>query len=113
LSSGRIDAANGKSNMTRRWLFAPIAALTVFAGYLGLQLGQPVTETEIINKFAAMYVAEQNGAAHVTDCIATPNLRTDVRLVVRCTHPDGTVHLYYSGPRGELRDDTDLQEPQV
>lgn len=99
--------------MTARWLFAPFAALTVAAGYLGLQLGQPVTETEIITRYAAAYVDEQGRGAQLSDCLATPNQRADVRLVVRCTHPEGTVYSYYAGPRGELRPVDDPQEPQA
>jgi hypothetical protein len=99
--------------MTRRWLFAPVAALTVVAGYLGLQLGQPVTETEIITRYATLYVAEQGDGAQVTDCLAIPSLRREVRLVVRCTHPNGTIHSYYTGPRGEPRLPDDPQEPQA
>lgn len=99
--------------MTHRWLFAPVAALTVVAGYLGLQLGQPVTETEIITRYATLYVAEQGDGAQVTDCLATPNLRREVRLVVRCTHPNGMIHSYYAGPRGEPRLPDDPQEPQA
>lgn len=99
--------------MTRRWIIAPIAALAVVAGYVGLQLGQPVTETEIITQYAAIYVRENGGAAQITDCLATPSQHPDVRLVVRCTHPDGTVHSYFAGPRGEPRDPTSYTEPQA
>jgi hypothetical protein len=99
--------------MTRRWIFAPIAALAVVAGYSGLRLGQPVTETAIITKFATLYVAEQGEGAQITDCTATPDLRDDIRLVVRCTHPHGTTYSYYSGARGERLAAEDIQEPQV
>jgi hypothetical protein len=83
------------------------------AGYAGLRLGQPVTEAEIIRNFAAFYVAEQAESAALTDCIATPDLRPDIRLVVRCTHPHGTTYSYYSGARGERLAAEDIQEPQV
>ena len=99
--------------MTHRWIITPIAALTVLAGYVGLQLGQPVTETDIINQYAAIYVAENGHAAKMTDCLATPSQHPDVRLVVRCTHPDGTIHSYFAGPRAELRDPTSMTEPQA
>lgn len=97
----------------QRRIFAPVAALAVFAGYLGLQLGQPVTETEIITKYASLYVKQTRNGAQMTDCLATPNTRTDVRLVVRCTHPDGTIHSYYAGPRGEPRTPDNPTEPQA
>ena len=99
--------------MTKRWIIAPIAALAIVAGYLGLQLGQPVTETDIINRYAALYVQEQGGSAKVTDCVATPSQRSEVRLVVRCTDPDGTIHSYFAGPRGEPRTPDDPTEPQA
>ena len=94
-------------------LIIPIMALSAPAAYFGLQLGQPVTETEIITRYATLYVAEQGDGAQVTDCLATPNLRREVRLVVRCSHPNGTIHSYYAGPRGEPRLPDDPQEPQA
>lgn len=85
------------------WLFAPLAALVVFAGYLGLRLGQPVSETEIITDFAARYVVQVGDGAAMTDCLARPATAPDIRLIVVCTHPSGAVYRYPSGPRGELR----------
>lgn len=88
--------------MSRWWLFAPFCGLVILAGYLGWQFGQPVTETDIINRFAARYVGEAGAGAAVTDCLAQPSPRADVRLVVICTHPDGAVFRFPSGPRGAL-----------
>ena len=85
------------------WLFAPFAALLLLAGYLGLQMGQPVSDTEIITHFAAHYVTQTGNGAAVSDCFATPSQQEDIRLIVTCTHPDGTVHEYPSGPQGEFR----------
>jgi hypothetical protein len=99
--------------MTRRWLFAPVAALAVMAGYIGLQLGQPVTETAIIAKFANAFVVEQSDGATLSDCIATPDPRSDIRLVVRCTHPSGTIFSYYAGQRGDLRAAETSQDPKA
>lgn len=99
--------------MTRRWIIAPIAALAVVAGYVGLRLGQPVSETDIITRYAQIYVLENGEAARMTDCVATPSQHPNVRLVVRCTHPDGTTHSYFAGPRGEARDPTSFTEPQA
>jgi hypothetical protein len=58
---------------------------------LGLALGfgllwglrsQPLTDTEIIDAAASVYVAETGGAR--TDCAARPADLPDVRLVVTC-----------------------------
>ncbi len=85
-----------------RWLIVlPIAGLVAFAGILGFRVGQPVTETDIINRYAAEYVAEFGAGAVLTDCLATAGTG-NVRLVVRCQHPDGREAIYPAGPRGGL-----------
>lgn len=99
--------------MTRRWIIAPIAALAIVAGYLGLQLGQPVTETQIITQFAQAYVDDHGDGADVSDCLAVPDLRTDVRLVVRCTHPSGIIYSFFAGQRGQLRGSETSQDPKA
>ncbi|MEL6640668.1 MAG: hypothetical protein AAFP98_05040 [Pseudomonadota bacterium] len=93
----------GGHRVSRLWLFAPFVGLLLFAGYLGLRLGQPLSETDIITQFAAHYVTQTGQGAAMTDCLAVPSNLEDVRLVVTCTHPDGTVYEFPSGPRGELR----------
>ncbi len=87
----------------RWWMFAPFVVLIAMAGYLGLRLGQPISETDIITHFAAHYVAQNGAGAAMTDCFGAPSPRADVRLVVICTHTDGTVFEFPTGPRGELR----------
>lgn len=85
----------------RRWaLFLPLAALVVLTGYLGLRLGQPLSETQIISRYAARYVAEAGAGAQVTDCAATPH--PDARMIVVCHHADGATYSYVVGARGEL-----------
>jgi len=84
------------------WMFAPLGALIVLAGYLGYRLGQPVSETEIITHFAAIYVAEAGAGAAMTDCLAVAGQQDGVRLVVVCEHPGGEVYRYPAGPRGQL-----------
>lgn len=86
-----------------RWIFAPLAGLIVLAGYFGLRLGQPVSETDIITHYAQIYVADVGDGAALTDCLATTSPREDVRLIVICTHPEGAVFEYPAGPRGQLR----------
>ncbi len=102
----KVEAHQGHRADTLRvqwWLFTPFIALIALAGYLGLRLGQPLSETDIITHFAAHYVAQNGAGAAMTDCFGAPSERPDVRLVVVCTHADGTVFEFPSGPRGELR----------
>ncbi|MFQ1700527.1 hypothetical protein ACJ5NV_08025 [Loktanella agnita] len=93
--------------MTRRILFLPLAALVVFAAYLGLQYGQVPSETEIINRYAAAYLASAPDGAQPTDCAATPHPQESIRMVITCNHPSGLITTYFVGPRGEA-----LPEPQ-
>ena len=84
----------------RVW-FLPVAALTVAAGYLGWRLGQPVSESEIIGRWAARYLAEAPEGARATDCLARAGTGA-VRLTVVCRHPGGATFVYPAGPRGGL-----------
>ncbi|MBS1304220.1 hypothetical protein [Loktanella sp. SALINAS62] len=87
--------------MNRRLLFVPLAALTVAVGYLGYRMGQPVSETDIITRYAARYLSDAPDGAALTDCLATPGVG-DVRLTVICTHASGQSFIYPAGPRGGL-----------
>jgi len=87
--------------VNRLWLFAPVAGLTVLAGYLGLQLGQPVTETEVINFHAQQWVETGPAGASVLDCVATPVDAPDVWMAVTCTHDDGTLRRVLVAPSGQ------------
>lgn len=60
-----------------------IVSLCVLAGGLGLYLGSrpPLTETQVIEAGAALYVEETGGSA--TDCAAVPG-RDGVWIEVRC-----------------------------
>ena len=71
-----------------RWLFfVPIAGLTAFAAYLGLQAGSLPTETQIISRYANIYVANAGGEAARTDCSASPHPEEAVRMIIRCGRP--------------------------
>ncbi|MDX8349518.1 hypothetical protein SLH49_16160 [Cognatiyoonia sp. IB215446] len=86
----------------RRWVyFLPVAALIVFAGYLGLRSGGIPNETEIIDRYAAAYLATAPNGASLTDCSATPHPDDAIRMVINCAHPSGILTTYYIGPRGE------------
>ena len=93
--------------MTRRWLFLPLAALVVFAAYLGWQYGQTPSETEIINRYTATYLAMAPEGAQATDCAAMPHPDPDIRMVITCAHPTGVATTYFVGKRGQA-----LPEPQ-
>ncbi|MFZ3581312.1 hypothetical protein ACOI1H_03955 [Loktanella sp. DJP18] len=85
----------------RRWaIFAPLAALIVLTGYLGLRLGQPLGDTEIIERAAARYLAEVGDGAARTDCAATAH--PQARMIVVCHHADGRTFSYVMGDRGEV-----------
>ena len=93
--------------MRRAYFFLPLAGLVVFAGYLGLQVGQVPSETEIINRYAVAYLESAPSGARATDCAATPHPAPEVRMVINCVHPMGLTNTYFVGPRGEA-----LPEPQ-
>ena len=81
----------------RRRLFLPVALLAVFAGYLGWRAGQPVSETDILEAYAARWVAVEGGEA--TDCAGQPDPRAEVRMVVRCER-GGRAMVWYVDARG-------------
>ena len=87
--------------MTRRLLFLPLAALIVFAAYLGLRAGRLPSETQIINHYAAIYLASAPDGARLTDCAATPHPDAAIRMVIICAHPAGLTTTFFVGPRGE------------
>lgn len=82
-------------------LFLPLAALVVFAGYLGLRAGQVPSETELINRYAAAYLASAPHGAKATDCAARPHADEAVRMVITCAAPNGVTTHFFVGPRGE------------
>ena len=91
-----------------RWLyFLPVAGLVAYAAYLGWQRGQLPTETEIINRYAATYLAMAPEGAQATDCAATAHPNEGIRMVISCVHSSGLTTTYYVGHRGEA-----LPEPQ-
>ena len=91
-----------------RWMyFLPLAGLIAYAAYLGWSRGQLPSETEIINRYAAAYLAIAPEGAQPTDCAATSHPDAAIRMVITCAHPSGLVTTYYVGPRGEA-----LPEPQ-
>jgi hypothetical protein len=96
----------------RRWVvFMPLVGLVVFAGYLGLRAGDIPTETDIINRYAAVYLTAAPDGAAPTDCAAAPHPAPDIRMVINCAHSSGLTTTYYVGARGQSMPDPTTQEP--
>lgn len=75
--------------MTRRlvWL-VPFAGLAALLAVMGIRLGwmaSSLTETDVINKYASVYLEELGPQAQPTDCIAFPGQTRGIWIVVRCT----------------------------
>lgn len=97
--------------------FIPLAGVIALLAVMGLRLGwiaATLTETDVINRHAAIYLSE--GGASETDCFAFPSQTRGIWIVVRCTshldtpsmiveyHVNRLGGLEYSGPpkRGSL-----------
>lgn len=97
--------------MTRRILFfLPFAALVLIAGLFAFRAGYwqaNLTETDVINTYAAKYVAETGGA--LTDCVATPG-EAPVWIEVTCRSGNGEGRIYPVNRRGALLSLPDTQE---
>jgi len=99
-----------------RWLWwMPLGVLTVVAGLFVFRQGYVVahiTETDVINHYAALYVEAGPEGARVTDCAARPGVAAGVWLVVNC---GGTAHIvqYRVDRFGRLVDGDAPQGPQT
>ncbi|KIN61426.1 hypothetical protein Z945_2418 [Sulfitobacter noctilucae] len=99
-----------------RWLWwMPLVVLTVVAGLLAYRQGYvaaQITETDVINHYAAIYVAEGPEGARVTDCAAVPGQEEGVWLVVNC---GGAAHIvqYRVDRFGRLIEGDALEGPQT
>ena len=86
--------------MPRRLIYLPLLGLMAVVAGLGLMLGgraASTTETEVIERVAARYVAETGAAA--TDCAARPAVSAGLWLVVACRH-----HAYFVDSYGRVVD---------
>jgi len=83
-----------------RWLWwTPLAVLTLLAGLLLFRQGwiaAHMTETDVIDHFAARYVAEHGGQK--SDCVAVPGRSAQVWIEVHC----GDVAIYPVDRAGRL-----------
>ena len=70
-----------------------MVVLTVVAGLFVYRAGfvaANITETDVINHYAALYVAEGPEGASLSDCAAQPGAETGVWLVINC---GGAAHI--------------------
>ncbi|MEJ6397916.1 hypothetical protein [Yoonia sp. 208BN28-4] len=96
--------------MPWRWIIGAVLLLAMPAAYLGLRLGQPVSETEAITFFATQYTNTTGRPA--SDCSAIPSQRDDVWIEVICIGPDLTGYNYLVGARGQQVAVIEMKAPQ-
>jgi len=80
-------------------LFLPFAAFVALSGYVGWQMGQPLTETEVLDFYAADWVQTGPEGAATTDCFGLPGEDPAVWIVITCSRGDD-VRRTEIGPRG-------------
>ena len=103
----------------RRDVLALGAVLCLMAAVLGTlwgrQAASPPSETEVINRWAADYVAEVGAGAELTDCVATPGRAEGVWLIIRCTpaKEDLGARVYVVAPDGTRLDPAELEGPST
>lgn len=97
--------------MPWRWIMTAVLVLAVPAAYVGLRLGQPVTETEAIVFYATQYTQATGRPA--SDCSAIPSRRDDVWIEVICIGPDLTGMNYLVGDRGQQIGVIAMKAPQT
>lgn len=85
----------------RRLVLLATGVLVLPAAYFGYRLGSVPTETEIINRYAAIHVQLAGDGAAATDCAARPHEDPAIRMVITCQGPNGTGAVFYAGKRGE------------
>ena len=91
--------------IARRALFLPLVAVVLAGAGLALLLGgraATATETDAIERIAALYLAE--GGAARTDCRARPAQSPGLWLVVTCTDDRGRGAEYFLDRFGRVAD---------
>lgn len=91
--------------MPRWMLFVPLMALVAAVAGIGLMLGGRsvgTTETEVIERFAARYLAEAGAEAALSDCTARPAQSEGLWLVVACDLRGGSRYEYFVDAYGRL-----------
>ena len=67
--------------------WAPFGVFLLIFAVIGFRFGAKAlgtTETEVINRYAALYLEDAGAGAALTDCVAYPSDALGVWLVVRC-----------------------------
>jgi peptidoglycan/LPS O-acetylase OafA/YrhL len=90
----------------RRLILLPLMAVVLAGAGLAAVLGvraATTTETEVIARVAALYVAEAGGGAARTDCRARPARSAELWLLVICER-DGRGRQYFIDRFGRVAD---------
>ncbi|MEL7256887.1 MAG: hypothetical protein AAFN80_03470 [Pseudomonadota bacterium] len=93
--------------MTSRMVFLPFAGVVLFTAALALLLGGRMantTETEVIERVAAIYLGEAGADAARTDCRAVPAQSDGLWLVITCAAADGKGFEYFIDRFGRVAD---------
>ncbi|MDR9394589.1 MAG: hypothetical protein RI571_09795 [Roseovarius sp.] len=94
--------------MMPRWVwFLSLGGLVAVVAGLGLLLGGRAvltTETAVIERVAARYVAEAGGGAAVSDCAARPARSARLWLVIACDAGEGPKRTYFVDDYGRVAD---------
>lgn len=98
--------------MSRRLIFLPFVGLVLLTAALALLLGgraATTTETEVIERVAALYLEEAGDRAARTDCRAVPAQSEGLWLVITCAATDGTGFEYFIDRFGRVADSKRLE----
>ena len=93
--------------MPRRLALIPLAAVVAAGVAMALLLGAravTTTETEVIDRVAARYVAETGAGARPSDCAAVPARSAELWLVVTCAPDKGDGREYFIDRFGRIAD---------
>lgn len=96
--------------------FVPVMALAAAVAGIGLMLGGRfvgTTETEVIERYAARYLAEAGAGAVRSDCVARPAQSEGLWLVVACDLRGGARFEYFVDAYGRLAHANRLEEGRL